>query len=314
MKDRFDINSERICGYEVSCNRKKLWICELDMLAVLDDICEELGIQYFACFGTAIGAVRHRGFIPWDDDIDLGMLREDFNIFLQKGKKCFPKYIDVQYGMTENGCNPLLRIRDSRTTGIINSEYRKNGNKGCFIEIYPFDYVNDNKIRIIQLKISKHCLLEIYKRYQPLKEAQGKTRSLGGKLRSIIFKPFKTKHIWYIYEKACEWQNKCKENCKYVDTITLPNYAVTGQHLFEKEDVEETVWAKFEYSKIRIPKGYDHVLQTRYGDYMKLPPLEQRGTHHDNIVFYDPNVPYTEYERSDIPKKYFEGDCRYGLL
>lgn len=314
MKNRYDIEAEVVCGYKVSSNRKKLWVHELDMIERLESVCRQLNIQYFTCFGSAIGAVRHKGFIPWDDDIDVGMLREDFDIFIKKGRTMFPSYIDIQYGVSEYRCDPLLRIRDARTTGIINTEYGQKGNKGCFIEIYPFDHVNDNYTRKIQLKITKQILLELTYRTTSAPNQPVKKRSKVSRMRTALFSPFSNEILWWFYEKACRFQNTKKDNIKYVDTIGLPFYAITGHHLYEKKDVIDTYLTDFEYTKIRIPKGYDNVLRTRYGDYMQLPPVEQRGTHHDNIVFYDPNVSYSEYENSDVPVKYFEGDCSLELL
>lgn len=313
MNNRNDLAAEEICGYQVSSNRKKLWVCELDMIELLESACKQLNIQYFVCFGSAIGAVRHMGFIPWDDDIDIGMLREDFDVFLEKGRSMFPSYIDIQYGLSTHGCDPLLRIRDSRTTGIINTEYKMDGNKGCFIEIYPFDYVNDNWARKIQLKITGQLLLELSYRVKSLNTNSKVKRSKASHIRSCILSPFSSEKLWRFYGKICRLQNN-KKSTRYVDTIGLPFYAITGQHLFEKKDVLETYLAEFEYTKIRIAKGYDNILRTRYGDYMQLPPPDQRGTHHDNIVFYDPNTSYKEYENSDVPLRYFEGDNSLELL
>ena len=70
----------------------------------------------------------------------------------------------------------------------------------------------------------------------------------------------------------------------------------------------------FEYTKTRIPVGYDNCLSTRYGNYMELPPIEQRGTHHNDIVFYDPDVSYLEYENTDIVIEYFKGDFSQGKI
>ena len=84
MLDRKYLTDEVIDGYKVSANRKKLWVTELDLLSFLEEVCIRENINYYLLFGSAIGAVRHKGFIPWDDDIDLGMLREDFEKFLTR--------------------------------------------------------------------------------------------------------------------------------------------------------------------------------------------------------------------------------------
>jgi len=309
MINRFDINEEVVCGYRVSSVRKKLWNIEMDMLDMLEETCKANGLDYFLLFGSAIGAVRHDGFIPWDDDIDIGMVREDFERFLTCNKSEFPDYIDIQYGVNEHGVDMLLRIRDARTTGIINTELYKNGNKGAFIEIYPFDYVNDNHMRRIQLKLSKKLCSVLNSKANNIPCV-----SKSDKVLEMIFRPFGVNKVWSLYMWVCKLQNRKKDRCEYVDTITLPVYALKGNHLFKKEDVESSVMHKFEYTRVRIPKGYHNCLSIRYGDYMELPPIEERGAHHNNVVFYDPDKPYEEYKDSDIPARYFAGDDSLDLL
>ncbi len=301
MKDRQDLDSELVCGFNVSTNRKKLWASELDMLDSFEKICKENNINYFLLFGSAIGAVRHKGFIPWDDDIDIGMLREDFEKFLKCDKKDFGSNIDIQYGYNKvTGGDILLRIRDRRTTGIISDELFLDKNKGIFIEIYPFDYVDNNRMRKFQIIISTFLVRIICDR-KPQNKASVFRRLWHG---VCSFMPKKS--LWKFYEFICKLQNG-KER-KYVDTITIPDYAKTGNHLFKVEDVKKTVYVDFEYTKARIPEGYHSVLTTRYGDYMKIPEVEEQGQHHNMIVFYDPNHPYSYYDKSEIPQKYFSGE------
>lgn len=309
MKDRYDIKSEEIVGYRVSEARKKLWVTELDLLEDMEKVCKENDINFFLLFGSAIGAVRHQGFIPWDDDIDMGMLREDFEKFLTVCEGAFPEYVDIQYGLSEHGVDYHLRIRDSRTTGIIFDEVDMPGNKGAFIEIYVFDYVNDNFLRKMQIFASRLLCNFMY-----VYTHGSKNGSKADKVKIALTKMLTPERLWKWYRKVCMLQNKNKANCEFADTITLPRYARTGNHLFKKEDLQESIYVPYEYTQARIPKGYDHCLTVRYGNYMELPPLEQRGAHHDTIVFYDPDKSYKEYENSEVIKKFFAGDHKVGLL
>ena len=309
MKDRFDVKEEVIVGYRVSEARKKLWVAELDLLEALEITCKKNDINFFLLFGSAIGAVRHQGFIPWDDDIDIGMLREDFEKFLKCSKEAFPEYVDIQYGLSEHGADYLLRIRDGRTTGIIRGEQNMPGNKGAFIEIYVFDYVNDNRMRKFQIKASR-VLCGCMHAYAHRKEKG----SLKKKLQVGLTKLISPKRMWRWYEKICKMQNKNKSQCGYADTISLPGYAKTGHHLFKKDEISESIYVPYEYTETRIPKGYDSCLTVRYGNYMELPPVEQRGAHHNNVVFYDPDKCYKDYENSDIIDRFFAGDQKVSLL
>ena len=308
MKDRNDIGPEVIAEYPVSTNRKKLWVCELDLLAQLDQLCEKLGIQYFVLWGSAIGALRHKGFIPWDDDIDIGMIREDFEILRQNCHGAFPGYVDIQYGISDHGVDNLLRIRDGRTTGIINHEMNMPGNKGAFIEIYPFDHFSSVTLGKIQTRIN----LVIYRcMYTKLNHIDRK--GIVGCFYRTINRLFTLDTLWKTYEKVGKLQNKRKG--KYIDTPTIPSiYTLRGEHLFYVEDCSETLTVPYEYTTIRIPKGYDRVLKQQYPTYMELPPVEKRGVHHSNKVFYDPNKPYTEYIGNRDIEAYFAGDNSYELL
>lgn len=305
MKDRYDVHSEEKCGFLISENRKKLWVSELDMLDSLEKICQENNINYFLLFGSAIGAVRHDGFIPWDDDIDIGMLREDFDRFLKCDKSLFGENIDIQYGVygEEKNVSPLLRIRDKRTTGIIRDELYITGNKGAFIEIYPFDHVNDNLLRKIQIALSKICCSIMCVR--KINENSSTFEAVKTSVKRFVCKVISKEKIWNCYEKICKMQDH--KSCDYVDTVSLPDYAKTGHHLFKKSDVQETTYHVFEYTTVRIPKGYDAILTTRYGDYMKLPNVSERGMHHNTAVFYDPMKSYIEYEDLEVVRRYFEG-------
>lgn len=302
MLDREELIEEVIDGYRVSVNRKKLWVAELDMLNLLEELCVKEDINYFLLFGSAIGAVRHKGFIPWDDDIDLGMLRDDFEKFLKADKSDWPEYVSIQYGVSEHGVDPLLRIRDGRTTGITKKDIYTTGNKGVFIEIYVFDAADRSLIRSLQLKATsflQRCMSCYYLNPSEI--------GFVKKLRSAFVKVIGINRVWQIFEKICKMQNN-KKDSMLVDTLSLPHYAKKGNHLFYKEDVEQSIYVPFEYTQARIPKGYDRCLSARYGAYMKLPPVEERGKHHSFEVFYDPTCSYTEYENSDIVRCYFEGD------
>ena len=265
-------------GYQVSVTRKKVWLCELEMATWFCNVCEKYGLNYFLIGGSAIGAVRHNGFIPWDDDLDIGMLRSDFDKFRKVSIRELPSNYKIEYGVLKNNVfSSLLRIRNNDTTGIIVDEYEQNApGGGIFIELYPFDNVPTGIKRKVQLAKSSMLFL-----------------ALNNWNRKENFSGIKT---------------------EYVDTVALPSYAKQGIHFYKKTDVQQTVSHSYEFTDLNIPKGNDTCLRQQYGDYMELPPLEKRGTHHDFIVFYDPDRSYLEYKDSEILKKYFNGDISVELL
>lgn len=308
MKDRNDISQEIICDFKVSTNRKKLWHCEIELLEQLEKFCNKYNITYFVLWGSAIGAIRHKGFIPWDDDIDIGMVREDFEILRKHWESEFPDYVDIQYGVSEHGADMLMRIRDSRTTGIVFNEVNMPGNKGAFIEVYPFDYVANTGKRLRQARLNLHIYNCLNTKASHIKRTGIKKIIFG--LVNCLFPP---NILWKLLEKVAMIQNGGSH--EYIDSPAIPSpYTLKGRHLFKTEDCVNTISMPFEYTTIRVPRGYDRVLSVEYKNYMVLPPVEERGLHHENIVFYDPNQPYTAYEGSDAVKKYFAGDNSFELL
>ena len=118
-----NFKDETICNYFVSSNVKKLWNKQLEMLDMLDKVCEKYNITYYGDSGTLIGAIRHKGYIPWDDDIDIAMKREDYNKFLEVASKEFKDPFLVQTVYTDDGYfRTHAQIRNSNTTAILNSE------------------------------------------------------------------------------------------------------------------------------------------------------------------------------------------------
>ena len=119
---------------------------ELDMLCAFIEICNRLSIRYYLLGGTMLGAVRHHGFIPWDDDIDVGIFRDDYELFISKAQSYLPNYYFLQNIYTDPECMiNFTKIRDSRTTFIETSTKSKKMNHGVYIDIFPLDFYPDDE-------------------------------------------------------------------------------------------------------------------------------------------------------------------------
>ncbi|WP_462410352.1 LicD family protein [Neobacillus sp. Marseille-QA0830] len=298
------INSEYRDEYWVDEKRKKLWKVELDTLEVFKNICEKYNLSYFLIGGAAIGAVRHGGFIPWDDDLDIGMLRKDYDKFVSVATKELKEPYFLQTPLTDKGyfCGGILRIRNSETTGIIRDDDRKQINGGIFIEIYPFDGTPDD-----ELERKKH-LRAMERMYLLLKIASDNNVPKRW-YKKVVYKFLQSiLRLWKIENLYSQFQNLSKKysfsNTKCVDTPSLPYFAKRGIHKYPIEDVTNTAEVPFEYTNVSIPCNNDRCLRIHFGDYMVLPPVEERGIHHKNLVFYDPDKPYKEYYGKDL-KEYF---------
>lgn len=293
-------------GFKVSENRLLLWKCELEMIKWLEKICNKNEIQYFLIGGSEIGAVRHKGFIPWDDDVDLGMLRNDFDKFLQVFKDELPDYYELQYKIVgENAVwSNLCRIRDKRTTGIIDNQIGKPISHGAFIEIYPYDNLPENLKEQKRLANQTNCLIQI------IQDRIGQKSALGLRMKiwKLIYRRRSIEELDNVLDCVCKKYNGIYT--KYVGTLMSPRYVLSGTEVLFTSDLEETIEVQFENIKVRIPQGFHRCLTKQYGDYMSLPPIEQRGLHHSEKVFYDPSKPYTEYQERNI-KDLFD---KYGFL
>lgn len=138
---------------------EQLRMAELDLLRVFMSVCDELGLQYFIVQGTLLGAVRHGGFIPWDDDIDVGMLRKDYDILMSKGQTLLPPGYFLQTHENDPGyIHGFGKLRNSNTAFVETTcRYRKM-NHGIFIDIFPFDFYPDSRLKRCAFELKKFFL------------------------------------------------------------------------------------------------------------------------------------------------------------
>ena len=252
----------------------------LDMLKWFHEFCEKEGLTYFAVGGTALGAVRHKGFIPWDDDIDLGMPRPDYEKFLKLAEKINGQcdyFVEFPQGQKEYVYS-FAKIYDTRTTLIEDIRYKAK--RGIYIDVFPIDGVgnseeecNKNFKRVHQkINILRMLVVGFNKKRSVMKNA---LVLVARCIPSFVLSH--TKLIAQIRELAmkCEY-----DKCDYV-----VNYggAWGEREIGKKEWINSPRLYSFEKTKIYIPNGYDEYLKKMYGDYMKLPPIHKRCSHHDYV-------------------------------
>lgn len=249
---------------------------ELDILINFDTFCKENKLKYYLSGGTLLGAIRHKGFIPWDDDIDVCMPRGDY----QKLIKIFPDKLKNRYILKAkekgNFKAPFVKILDSRT--LIDFKYVKNElDNNLWIDIFPVDGLPSNKkeMRNLYTKVS------FYRKLLVLNTAKIKTSK--GKLLKQIFKPFAifiakligTKFFIKKIETIALSNNYDKS--EYVGAVTWGLYGI-GECM-KKSDFEKVVYVDFEGYKFPAFSCWDSYLRGLYKNYMELPPIEKRKTH-----------------------------------
>lgn len=251
----------------------------LYMLIAFDKVCRENDLTYFLDSGTALGAVRHKGFIPWDDDADVGMPRKDYDRFLQIAGDILPDNLFLQTRETDplyNRNAAKLRLKDTYIHEFGDPSY---GHNGFFIDIFPFDNIPSNKylarFNIITLGL-------IYRIIMSWRRSRRNATSTG---RNII-----NKIIQIIPESLIECINGVHTDlCRRyenIDTgfITCHYWSMTYMnsktYIFESSQIFPIKDSIFEGYLFQIPQNADYYLRIMYGDYMKLPPEDERYGRH----------------------------------
>ena len=267
---------------------------EFELLKVVDEICNRLGIKYFLVCGSALGAVKYGGFIPWDDDIDIALFRDDYEIFISRAPSLLKKDLFLQNWHTEKYFLQIYsKLRDSNSTYIESSVSLFPINHGAFIDIFPLDEYPENKFR--------QCILELRKQYyyQCTSSFFTINRSLKGKIIKTLFSFFnnieKIQKLLHNYENALtKYKGKHSDIiCNHGNWQGKLEYAPRSQY-------GEGACVEFEGLKVRVPEKYDEYLTQKYGDWRAELPKDQQVGHH----FYeicDLNRPYTDYLES-LPK------------
>lgn len=289
-----NLNDEVICGYLVTAEQKRINQCYLDLLREFDRLCKENNLTYYMFFGGLIGSIRHKGFIPWDDDIDLIMPRRDFERLAcmtqeQFGTKA-PYFL--QNPVTDPGnVESLIRMRRSDTTYIRNVDWdcaRKipEGapyNMGLGLSILPLDNVPKGKLaKKLQFAVSGILTSMLYRAYDPANEKP--LRRMICRIPAVLLgykNFFLLRHLPY---------RLCRKNRSGMVQVFDGLYRSSTAYM--AEDFAETVLLPFEDMMVPAPIGYDRILRQTYGDYMQFPPEEKRRPPHGSLVSCD--IPYTE--------------------
>lgn len=266
--------------------QSRLW----EMMKWFHSFCMENNITYYALGGTALGAVRHNGFIPWDDDIDVGMPREEYNRFIVLMSK---KNVSTQYEIetplqNKNFVYTFSKIYDTRTTLIENTRYKAK--RGIYIDVFPLDGIGNTweeslrNFKKIEKKLdfvrAKCC-------------AVNKDKAFKRNVAIILAR--------CIPEFICGWRTTIKniekevsqrkyEECNYISNIAG---AWRAKEIVEKKYLGDSRLCKFEDSYICVPENVEKYLTCLYGNYMELPPIEKRKSHHD-YVYLNLNKGYKE--------------------
>ena len=263
-------------------DNKTLRIVQIYMLEITKEIkrvCDENGIHYFLDSGSLLGAVRHHGFIPWDDDMDVGMLRDDYEKFLKIAPEKLGEHFLLQTWENDPGYGqPFAKVQLRDTTYLENNAENTNCQHGIYVDIFPYDNFPDFPDKKQGKTLHFYKILMIAKcKYKPWKK-QEKTnikKFVGYIPIRFIALFISKKGLIKKYNTLAEKYNHQRTKNKFPQGIS--HY---GKWIMPSEVLENLTQIPFENIQFSVPEDYDAYLTHGYGDYMKLPPEDQRENRH----------------------------------
>ena len=284
VRDGFYVDSLMKCG----------WAAQLQVLEKIDAICEKYNIQYQAEWGSLLGTVRHGGFIPWDDDMDISMKRQDYVKFTKVAKKELPEsYFFVNYSTHEGFWDTLSRVVNTMSIHLehdfLDENYFFPFPAG--IDIFPLDYLPKDKDEIEVVKdlvkkvgsvadvyIAGHLEEDELEEYvKEIEEICNRKIPRDGKIAEHLYEIMINLYALYREEESEE-------------VAFMPIWMETGSGVYPKEYYAKTVRLPFEQSTIPVPIAYDSILKKKYGDYMKM--VRAGGSH--DYPFYKKSMDVIE--------------------
>jgi lipopolysaccharide cholinephosphotransferase len=246
---------------------RDLQLMKLKILELINDICEKEQIRYFLAYGTLIGAVREKGFIPWDEDIDIFMLREDYTRFCRVAGQ----YLGNSYFLQNSETDKYFLIPITRI--CIEGTYRQPGipdapyHTGTFVDIFPLDKVSENKqSTLIQYKkIKRH--LKVWKHKIGCAESNTLFKTIAKSILKLLLHLVPMNYLKHSVNKAIF----SSKSCSSAVVCSLAGGCGADRETFKEEWFYESVKKEFEGSEFPVPIGYHELLTHYYGDYMTPP-------------------------------------------
>lgn len=258
---------------------------ELLMLKEVIRICDKYKLQYFALGGTLLGAVRHEGFIPWDDDLDIGLKRKDYNRLIEiLSIELNEPYSLHYYGNDKKHIYPYARIEDARTA-LRRENTTNKTEQALWLDIFPLDTVPNKNMRYRYWKLQLTILrglrnLSCFKELVNInKEYTGIKKLIVAIAQNINFeKVLNTQYLLKRIDKVLSEKNNGEV------LIGNPMGGHWFKEIFPKEYYDNVVLLKFEDFEIKCPERYQQILKKMYGDYEKLPDISERNWHGTTLV------------------------------
>lgn len=296
------LNESYYNGEKISSDMKKLWLVELDILNKFVQVCDKYGIEYFAEGGTLLGTVRHKGFIPWDDDVDVIMMRSEYEKFLAVAKKEFEYPYYVMTGVPPAVFTRIKRLDTMKISTQSGRDMRQNTMKmnvaflPCVsIDVFCFDNCPESEEerqqfhkKLLERQIKFKQAFYLFRKYY---NSNTFTEEQIDKMRDKITDAFN------VFNEYCQTYND--KETKYIFNSGLPQFKIEDGMMRLREDYNESIYLPFENLTLRCPKNYDSVLNMHYTERTGISwkvPTKNLGYHTQGLnMFLDVDNPYTKY-------------------
>ena len=257
---------------------------EMEIMAYIHDFCMKHSIRYFLAYGSLLGAVRHHGFIPWDDDVDIVLPREDYEVFSNQFN--LENHSNYQMINAENRKDyycPFSKVIDKRT--VLHEKCLRNHVEiGVYIDVFPLDRIDRQKPLAMKRLSLYRCIYKV-KNYKTFSRSNQWIKRAGWAfLRFLSF--FFTNRFLYrrINAIAQGFSGNGESGRGEIAQLTLHAYSKREIHQREWYDTAES--CQFENNQFIIPAKYDSILSRIYGDYMTIPPKEKQIPNHTCDVYF----------------------------
>lgn len=252
---------------------------ELDILNYVNEVLQKNGIEYWLDSGTLLGCIRHKGFIPWDDDIDIAIRRKDYYRAIDLLNEGDGPYKVLTMDNTEEYFYLFAKVIDTRTY-IKEKNLKEIKDLGIYIDIFPLDSLPDDEKKYKQI-INRVFRLRSMIYYSLLDKKQIKNANIKKKIKHHLGRLYGTRNALYKADQICRFSSN--NYYGYIANIVAAN---NKSRKIPQEVFAETVYMDFEGKKYPVPKGFDKYLRILYGDYMELPPVKDRIFTHDFKAYW----------------------------
>lgn len=259
---------------------RKIQLAELHILNEITRICEQNNIKYYLVGGTLLGAIRHKGFIPWDDDLDIAMERKDYERFCTVCKEQLRDEFYLQNYKTDKSFNMYIskvRLKDTR---LVDKRVEKlNMHQGIYVDIFPLDYTKRDSGIILKLRAN---LIKLFFWIKVAKLRNAQPKSLIKRLLKIPAMFI----VFFIPTSIIDFLTNLLMKCGNENSINLVNFC--SQYGYKKQTMHRSVYGNpikvnFENNLYFAPAQYDIYLKRIYNKYMELPPKDKQRTNHEFI-------------------------------